>query len=115
MCLGTPPSHVLEGGGGGGWVNASPGRPGPRAAQPSLRNSTGLGAPGCRSLKACRTADSPRTPAVAHTGGRYRRPGMCGMRAAGVPLGLGGGGGGTCVWGGLSPGAPGAGREAVGA
>ena len=44
------------------WVNASPGRPGPRSAQPSLRDSTGLGAPGCRGLKACRTADSPRTP-----------------------------------------------------
>ena len=44
------------------WVNASPGRPGPQSAQPSLRDSTGLGAPGCRGLKACRTADSPRTP-----------------------------------------------------
>ena len=53
-------------GGGGGvglvWVNASPGRPDPQSAQLSLRDPTGLGAPGCRGLKACQTADSPRTP-----------------------------------------------------
>ena len=41
------------------WVNASPGRPGPRSAQPSLHDSTGLGAPGCHGLKTCWTANSP--------------------------------------------------------
>ena len=94
------------------WVNASPGRPGPRSAQPSLRYSTGLGAPGCRCLKACPTADSPRTPAVAHTWEGDTAVPVC------VVCGLLGclwvWGGGACVWGGLSPGAPGAGREAVG-
>ena len=55
-------SKCPEGGFGLVWVNASPGRPDPRSAQPSLRDSTVLGAPGCRCLKACRTADSPRTP-----------------------------------------------------
>ena len=41
------------------WVDASPRRPDPRSAQPSLRDLTALGAPGCR--KACRTADTRQT------------------------------------------------------
>ena len=52
----------LGGGVGLVWVNAIPGRPDPRSVQPSLRDSTGLGAAGCRGLEACRTADSPRCP-----------------------------------------------------
>ena len=56
-------------------------------------------------------------PAVAHAGGGYRRACVCVVCA---PLGClwifgGGGGRAMCVWGGLSPGAPSAGREAVGA
>ena len=57
--LGT--SSPIGGGFGLVWVNASPGRPDPRSAQPSLRDSTGLGTPGCCGLKACRTAESLRT------------------------------------------------------
>ena len=54
VVTGPPPAvagHLLSanprGGGGVGlvWVNASPERSGPRSAQPSLRDSTGLGAP----------------------------------------------------------------------
>ena len=53
------------GGGGGGLVWFGSTTP-PDDQAHGQRNrpcdSTGLGAPGCHGLKACRTADSPRTP-----------------------------------------------------
>ena len=78
------------------WVNASPGRPGPRSAQPSLRDSTGLGAPGCRGLKACRTADSPRTPRWHTREGDTAVP-VCVVCAPLGCLWVWGGGGDVCV------------------
>ena len=74
--------------------------------QLSLRDSIGLGAPSCRSLKVCRTVDSPRNPRW-HERDEDTAVPVCGACTLLGAFGSRGGGDG------LLHGAPGASREAV--